>query len=313
MRILVSTALMVLCAIVGVEAAEQGKYGEMNLSQSVDRLRNAIVQIGVTTTHSMDEIKHDPSLKHYEHKTLGTGFFVNSDGYVITANHVVADIKTDKHTRITVGVAAPHVESAGVKIAENFKIIEAELVDADTLHDLAILKLKTNPFQAVFAPLINMKEAELSVPTCIVPELAPRRPKDGQNIAVSGYPFKGNILITNSGYIASSWGVESKEVQVKGAPQGLTTIDLSDVYLADVTVNPGNSGGPVYTVNEGKIIGVCVSQVLSMALTIDAERNIVPIYANGRPILYNASVANVIPIKYAVDLLKKNNIRVRVD
>jgi serine protease Do len=280
-------------------AMSRGQEIKMNLSQSIDKLIDSIVQISFESPTGRG--------------TLGTGFFINDDGYVLTARHVIADIKSNPGIKLLVGVAYPNIEESGLRISNSFNIIESEVIDEDAIHDLAIIKLKVNPFKAKFPILIKLKDKEIGAIKCVVPELDPRRPKAGNNIAVSGYPFTGMILITTSGSIASSWGVESKEIQSEHAPLGFTRHDISDVYLADLTVNPGNSGGPVYTVDEGKIIGVCVSQLLSVALTVDSSGKVVPTSAIGPPVLYNSSVANIIPIKYAIDLLKKNKLKFEVN
>ena len=38
---------------------------------------------------------------------------------------------------------------------------------------------------------------------------------------------------------------------------------VQERYLSDFTANPGNSGGPVYTVRDASVIGVCVARRLA--------------------------------------------------
>ena len=111
---------------------------------------------------------------------------------------------------------------------------------------------------------------------------------------MSGYPLSYPTLITTAGIIASAWDSNSMDVVPEGAPPGFTIPDMPDSYLADVAVNPGNSGGPVYLQDDGSVIGVCV------AFTIAEAGN------GGVPLRYNSGLSIVVPIRYAVDLLSRH-------
>lgn len=64
--------------------------------------------------------------------SLGSGFIISADGYVVTNNHVVAPAR-DNAT----------VESITVTLADR-REYQAELVGRDTASDLAVLKIKAN-------------------------------------------------------------------------------------------------------------------------------------------------------------------------
>jgi S1-C subfamily serine protease len=97
--------------------------------------------------------------------------------------------------------------------------------------------------------------------------------------------------------MATSWTTEAEQAQIPGALPGITRPDIADSYLADVRVNPGNSGGPVYSVDRAQVIGVAV------------PREVIP--PDHRPLVYNSGLTNVIPVQYVVELLKKNNVKAR--
>ena len=85
------------------------------------------------------------------------------------------------------------------------------------------------------------------------------------------------------------------EVQPPSAPEGFTIPDVKDSYLIDVAVNPGNSGGPVYSIYECAVIGVCVAFRIAEAVP------------EGRsPFAYNAGLAVGVPIRYNVELLQRH-------
>lgn len=114
------------------------------------------------------------------------------------------------------------------------------------------------------------------------------------------------MLVTTSGNLASSWSSEVQEIQVPGAPAGFRMPDVADSYLADVRVNGGNSGGPVYSVESARVIGVCVS--FDTAPVQYGNGNQEPATIGGRPLSYNSGLSNVVPIRYLIELLKKHNL-----
>jgi S1-C subfamily serine protease len=132
--------------------------------------------------------------------------------------------------------------------------------------------------------------------------LRAERPRDGEAIAVSGYPLGEPVLVTNTGVVASSWSVALDEVPHPSLP-GVTSPELRDVYLADVQTNPGNSGGPVYSAADGSIIGVLVAGRLTNVLA-GGE----PVLADELPVVADAGLSIVVPIKYAVEMLNKHGV-----
>lgn len=111
------------------------------------------------------------------------------------------------------------------------------------------------------------------------------------------------VLITTSGHLATAQAFDTEEVP--GAPT-LRMPDTANSYLADIHRNPGNSGGPVYAVDSGKVIGVCVAYDPAPVVFGDGGHESVKV--NNRPIDYNSGLAVVVPIRYVIDMLKKNKL-----
>lgn len=250
----------------------------------IDRVRPCVVQIRAGDLDA--------------EQVIGTGFIIHRGGYVITAKHVTEaahHLSVGGQSRITVGLAIPNMD-VPVKMRGNFEIVECDLVEEDPRHDLALLKMKNNPFQSGRQPGVSTI-AGGGMTVNGLWGLAPLnvgRPRDGDAIVVSGYPMAHPTLITTAGIVASAWYVESMDVTPQGALPGFSVTDMRDAYLADVAVNPGNSGGPVYLQDDGTVIGVCVAFQIAKA------------EAGGIPLRYNSGLSIVVPIRYSVELLGRH-------
>jgi hypothetical protein len=74
--------------------------------------------------------------------------------------------------------------------------------------------------------------------------------------------------------------------------------------LADLRVNHGNSGGPIYSIATGAVIGVCEGFEGA-----DVETGKLPsIKIDDEPLVYNSGVSIFIPARYVTALLDKNKI-----
>lgn len=280
----------------------------MNLSGAVERIRPCVTQI-VFSAHDLSEELRNKIGKPFISSPIGTGFLLNSDGYVITANHVIEGgkklIEDNKNypagkKRIQIGLAQTNTEN----FRANFNLVDFDVVDTDPGHDLALLKLKQNPFkgQVHSGIVISGKEVPMVFGTAT---LKTTRPKDGEAIALSGYPLANPVLITNAGWLATSWSYDVAKLQMPGAPPGFFLPDIADTYLADVTVNPGNSGGPIYLVSNANVIGVAVA--FQDTPVKDEQGNDAVI--NGHQLFYSSGLTVVIPARYIADLLKKNGVK----
>lgn len=146
----------------------------------------------------------------------GSGFIFNSDGYVATCAHVVVDAK-----KIFVKLFDDNNKPA---------IYKAEIIKIDEKTDTAILKIKNAS---------NLKFIELDFDR---PE-----PHCGEEIVILGYPLgdklTDDVIDLNisfaKGYVSSN--------QIK---------DSIKKTMLDISAKHGNSGSPIISNENGKVIGI---------------------------------------------------------
>jgi len=136
----------------------------------------------------------------------GTGFFIDKQGYILTNYHVVT------------GAERLHV------IDYKRRGFDAELVGADPLTDLAVIKI--DPDYDI-SPAIAGDSDQLKV---------------GQPVLALGNPLGLEFLATAG--IVSGFG-----------PPGADDPGCFDFIQLDVNIQPGNSGGPLLNA-KGEVVGV---------------------------------------------------------
>lgn len=236
----------------------------MDLKEAIEAVRPAVVQID-----------------DRDGNVIGSGFFVDDKAHVATAWHVVEDLPAP-----TVALAHPNTED----VRANFRGIGTVVVAKDEHHDLAVLEMARNPFDGEMHSAIVIGEEEIDLLYGTV-HLDATRPDDGEPIAISGYPLENPVLVTTSGAIAAAWNWDTHDVRT---PSGVTFPEMSDVYLADVQANPGNSGGPAYRISDGAIIGVCIR--VQGAPTWDET-------GADSDFAANAGLTEIRPVRYLVSLI----------
>jgi S1-C subfamily serine protease len=284
----------------------------MELSETIERVRPSVVQLAYTVfglpPERVAELGSQPGPPGILNKILGTGFFVTGDAHVITAKHVIdagrklrEDIQDGEH-QMSVGLAVPNIESAQITMVGNFVHLPFSVVEEDSIHDLALLKLIQNPFAGEVAPVMSFPDHDIG-PLHGIARLRPGRPKDGLALAISGYPLGQSVMITTGGCVASSWSLSRQEIAVPGAPP------VSDIYLVDIEINPGNSGGPAYAQSDGTVIGVSVATHLTSVLSSTGDEEPKPVVMNGHHLLYSAGLGIVVPTRYVTEMLDKHALR----
>lgn len=257
--------------------------GQTSSAEQLRRIRGAIVRVAIVVPPGT---KITGNLAPYFSGNVlivGTGSFVNNTGAVITAAHVVNDAKrkldqlrADGITAfLEIGYSIPNVDTPQMEVMMGSTYIDC-IVDAiDNNYDLALLRMLLNPF-TIRLPRLQVP----GIPAAHTSELTSvkfsvARPKETDQVFACGFPSNSPNLITSRGAIASAWKLEVPlEAAKRGGKQNI------EIYQADLRINPGESGGPVFRVKDGAVIGIVIEYS-----------------GNG--------IANIVPAKYITAFLTK--------
>ncbi|MBU0975685.1 MAG: S1C family serine protease [Patescibacteria group bacterium] len=150
---------------------------------------------------------------------IGSGFIVDSDGLIITNQHVVSDENAEY----------------SVILPDEDKVISVEKIYRDKTNDIAILEIKKSGLKA-----LELGDSEtLKRGNLVVAIGSPGNP--------SGGVLEGTASV---GYITGL----HREVTAGSDFLGSVTY-YEDVIQTDAAINPGNSGGPLLN-SKGEVIGV---------------------------------------------------------
>ncbi len=148
----------------------------------------------------------------------GTGFIITADGLVVTNKHVVAD------------TAAEYAV-----ILEDGTQLEAEVLDTDTLNDIALVQILGEDERIGDLPTLEFADSD---------EI-----KIGDPVVAIGNAL-GEYSNTTTVGIISATGREIIASSGLGVSENLVNL-----IQTDAAINPGNSGGPLLNLN-GEVIGM---------------------------------------------------------
>ena len=226
-----------------------------DISQIVTKIKPSVVGVGV----------YDP-IGSPRNQLQGTGFVIGDGTIVATNYHVVESelIKNSQQRRVVF-----------IGSGRNPRISDAEIIATDPLHDLALLRIKTK-----LTPLTLSTTGQLP---------------DGKDVAFTGFPI-GAILglypATHRGLIASFTPVVTPSVNASKISIAMLKRLKKPyfVYQLDATAFPGNSGSPVYELENGNVVAV-INKVFVQKTKESAITN-------------PSGITYAIPVKYLQELMR---------
>ena len=233
-----AAAIVATCAFGNRAACEETPRRPANVSDLFDRVRPAVVGVDAYQTvpkglwvNTRDFLNPFPLrtfigdtfcfifyipraiLYPFPSHRTGSGFIIDKKGYVLTSYHIV-----DQYNVF------------GVRLFDG-SALPAELVGADPLGDIALLKIDIS----------ELKEAVYPVAAGDSDDARP-----GDWVMVVGNPLGLEYTLTT--------GV------VSGTGRRIGATALDDLLQIDAALDAGNSGGPVFNAN-GQVIGIAAAQI----------------------------------------------------
>jgi len=214
-----------------------------------------------------------PTSQGYRYFFYGNAFFINEDGYLVTAAHVVSPFRDGGHAYILVGApdGSRHLQ-------------KADLVSEDWEHDVAVLRATPNPFAGEHSVAFLPLTAERPSPGKDVLAIS-LRPADLHDSHTSEEPVEEH----SQGQVIDYQFTREEDVS-EGAE--------SELLLFNQRVVPGQSGSPLLATDSREVVGIVVGQWLRPAVihfTTTAQQ----------PVL---SPGAALRIHYAIALLRQSGI-----
>ncbi|WP_374661270.1 trypsin-like peptidase domain-containing protein [Inhella sp.] len=230
-RALLALALLAPCALPAA-----------SLPELVQAAKPAVVLVG---THAETD---SPRFQF-----RGSGFVIGDGLSVVTAAHVLPDaLLPSERSPAANAAAAGVVRQLVVQVwrgGSRWEQRTASVQSVSRATDLALLRLEGNP-----------------VPTLALAPPEPT-PQEGIDVALIGFPIGGLLgfsHVTHRGVLSAV----TQFVPPQNSARQLTAAAIrqlreagTTLYQLDAVAYPGNSGGPVFAIDSGQVIGV-----LSMSL-----------------------------------------------
>ena len=229
-----------------------------NLVELIAKTKPSVVIVG---THSPTD---SPRFN-----VRAAGFVAGSGNTVVTNAHVLPEATTS--TTVVRRLAVLVMGKSG-----RLEMRMADLVSVERSRDLAILKIDGEPLPAL----------RLAPPGYVA---------EGTEVAFIGFPIGGALgysPVTHRGIVSSITAISPpmpSAQQLNSQSVHRLRQGSYDIYQLDATAYPGNSGGPLLSMETGEVIGV----VNSVAVKSTKES------ALSQP----SGITYAIPVKFVSELL----------
>jgi TonB family protein len=175
-------------------------------------------------------VDQTPSARGYRYVFFGNAFFINKQGYLLTAAHVLSSFRN--------GGGQPHILVDRPMAPP--QLLPAEVVAVDWEHDVAVLRATPNPFEGKYKVTFLPLTAEQLLPGKSVLAVA-LRPLKIQNPHTFELPAKESFTARVLNYQFTQ--------EEKGAGD-------TELFLLSHEVLLGQSGAPVVSVDSHEVVGL---------------------------------------------------------
>lgn len=217
------------------------------------------------------QLDQSPSSRGYHYSFFGNGFFINEQGYLLTAAHVLETFRDGGQPYILVA------RRNGPPL-----LLKSSIIAIDSEHDVAILRAAPNPFGSTYKVAFLPLSSDPVSPGQAVLALSLHPPKE-QNAHTFEIPredrFSGEVL-----------SYESTRLD-KSTP-------AAEVFLLSHPVNLGQSGSPVMALDSHAVVGLVEGRWLRSSTVSAVKSSLSSMSTPGA----------AVPIRYAIDLLQRKSV-----
>jgi serine protease Do len=222
------SSVLLLCVLFGVAtpifsqspaSAKSANPFDAAVDSLIKKVSPSVVQIIVTAYAPLENAgRGNAGVILGRQRASGSGFIIDSDGYIVTNAHVVTGAQ-----RVQVVLAPLNPDGSLVTaLSTRTEIVPARIIGVAREKDLALLKIEGTRFPAL--PLASYRDL-----------------RQGHTVFAFGSPEGLRNSITHGVISAVSRQLDP---------------DSSLIYIqTDAPINPGNSGGPLVNLN-GEVVGV---------------------------------------------------------
>lgn len=196
-----------------------GTASAAELSTTIERVKPSVVVVGTYKKTQSPQFA-----------LRGTGFAIGNGNLVATNAHVLPDVIDAEGAALVIRTSEAQLRPA-------------QMVAIDRQHDLAILRIDGTRLPAL--PLRNSETV-----------------REGQSVGFTGFPIGGALgfsPVTHRGMVSSITPIALPGGNAQGLNEKLIRQLKSgtfNIFQLDATAYPGNSGSPVFDIDNGEVIGV---------------------------------------------------------
>ena len=259
------------------------------------------------------QLDDSPSRHGYHYIFYGNAFFINRDGYLLTAAHVLSEFRDGGQPSIL--LSRPYAPPRLVKVT---------VVATDVVHDVAILRATPNPFDAGYTvaalPLAdgNLSDSRPAAGDPLaIQALRPANAKDPETFEL---PIPESYSATTLAYRAIN--LDPAAINAHSATPVLAAAQLTDIFLFSHEVIRGQSGAPVTSPRTQQVVGLIEGRWLHPTSGLPAasraadspapasQKSVPTTAVAATPTVTRGSLTQgaAVPISYAKSLLQKNHI-----
>ena len=218
--------------------------------------------------YAVDESAAD---RGFHYIFYGNAFFIDDEGYLLTAAHVLTDFQNGGQPQILLRLLeAPP------------RLVKVEVVATDAEHDVAILRALPNPFKGRYqVAFLRLSSTDLARGSAIV--AAALRPVHLRDPHTFDAPQEDRSLADV---------VQFTEIALnKGQPK-------TELFLFNHEVIRGQSGAPILSRETGEVVGIVEGQWLHG----------IPLASATSPGDRGTTMGAGVPISYALPLLEQRHV-----